>query len=76
MIIAALADGMKQGIWFDKAEIELAEYNYQMFLAHGKSWQNGMGQNQSGSGNKVSHLKLIRFFLPYRYTYCLFYFAF
>jgi len=34
--MAALADAMKQGIWFDQAKAEEAEYNYQMFLAHGK----------------------------------------
>jgi len=55
--MAALADGMKQGIWFDKAEVEQAEYNYQMFLTHGKSWKHGMNQSRGGGGSKRKNQK-------------------
>lgn len=51
--MAALADAMKQGIWFDQAKVEEAEYNYQMFLAHGKPVAQQSNVNKS-KGDGVS----------------------
>lgn len=51
--MAALADAMKQGIWFDQAKVEEAEYNYQMFLAHGKPVAQQANVNKS-KGDGVS----------------------
>jgi len=51
--MAALADAMKQGIWFDQAKVEEAEYSYQMFLAHGKPIAQQPNVNKS-KGDGVS----------------------
>jgi len=52
--MAALGDAMKQGIWFDQARVEEAEYNYQMFLAHGKPivQQSNVNKSKSDGGSK------------------------
>jgi len=50
--MAALADAMKQGVWFDQARVEEAEYKYQMYLAHGKavvSSEPDVNKKQSGA---------------------------
>jgi len=49
--MAALADAMKQGVWFDQAKVEEAEYKYQMYLAHGKaaaSSEQDVNKNKGG----------------------------
>jgi len=56
--MAALADAMKEGVWFDQVKVEEAEYNYQMFLA-GKpvataaAQQANVNKNKGGSKPKV-----------------------
>jgi len=54
--MAALAESMKQGVWFDQSKVEEAEYSYQMFLAHGKKAaaepQPDVNKNK-GDGNKT-----------------------
>jgi len=59
--MAALADAMKEGIWFDQAKVEEAEYNYQMFLA-GKpvaaaAPQANVNKNKGGSKPKVEKVE-------------------
>jgi len=56
--MAALADAMKQGIWFDQARVEEAEYTYQMFLAHGKPivQQSNEAGNNSPSGGLAKQI--------------------
>jgi len=59
--MAALADAMKEGIWFDQAKVEEAEYNYQMFLA-GKpvaaaASQANVNKNKGGSKPKVEKVE-------------------
>jgi len=60
--MAALADAMKEGIWFDQVKVEEAEYNYQMFLA-GKpvataaAQQANVNKNKGGSKPKVEKVE-------------------
>jgi len=60
--MAALADAMKEGIWFDQVKVEEAEYNYQMFLA-GKpvataaAQEANVNKNKGGSKPKVEKVE-------------------
>jgi len=60
--MAALADAMKEGVWFDQVKVEEAEYNYQMFLA-GKpvataaAQQANVNKNKGGSKPKVEKVE-------------------
>jgi len=58
--MAALADAMKQGVWFDQAKVEEAEYKYQMYLAHGKaaaSSEQDVNKNKGGGSPKPNQPK-------------------